>query len=127
MVLTRVLLLQDVIPMHCEVLTDPFAVAAPELLEVVAYSLCAVVSTCWPRLNQPPYQDELIKALVTCFLNVRDDPESDGKLKQTEERLVILTQMLSALGKHPNGSRLKDKVAPLIAKEPVLQTLFTDP
>lgn len=107
--------------MHCEVFTDPFAAAlAPSLLEDALWSFSSVIASCWPRLAHPAYQDEIIKALVTCYLNVHDDPEAEGKLKKVKEILLIVGRMFSVVG----TTQLQEKVAPLKAKEPALEALF---
>lgn len=113
--------------MHCEVLTEPFATASPKLLELVCTSLVAILSTCWPRLDQPTYQDELVKALVLCFLNVHDNLATNGDLKRIRSKLLILGRMLYTIGKNSHGTRLADQVAPLIAKESLLRELFIAP
>lgn len=103
--------------MHCAVLTDPFVVAAPKLLEQALFSLSTVFACCWPRIDQPLYRAEIIKALAICFLNIQDDTESEGKLKNTKENLL-------QFGKFFGGVPFEDIVAPLIAKEPELEILF---
>lgn len=112
--------------MHCEVLTDPFAVAAPQLLETVLLSLRIVMLNCWPRLHQPPYQDKILQALVMCFLSVHDDPDSEGTLKLAKKYLLVLEPLFWALGPTDTVERrhFTDKLAQLIAKEPALETFF---
>ncbi|CAN8102566.1 unnamed protein product [Discula destructiva] len=119
--------LKDLIPMHCEVLTDPLAVAAPALLEEALQSLHRVFLTCWPRLAHEPYLGELATSLVSCFLHVHDDPESKGRLKLTNDRLVVLAQMLCIIGDTPDQTPLRDYIELSIAKEPLLKLLFKEP
>lgn len=108
--------------MHCEVLSDPFSTAAPELQRLATKSLGIVIANCWPRLTQPPYQDEIIKALVICFLNTHDDLASNSKLNHTQDWLTRLATMLIVTAGDEEG--LRDKVMPLVEKEPVLADLF---
>lgn len=113
--------------MHCEVLTDPFVMAAPGHLGLVLTSLVAVFRNCWPCLRAGPYQDELIKAIVTCFLHVHDSITMETWRQQyATETLKTLASMLCTLGMAPGGSDVHNKVAPLIAQEPLLSTLFID-
>lgn len=110
--------------MHCEVLTDPFASAAPELQQLATKSLGVVMANCWPRLMQSPYQDELIKAVVVCFLNTHDELKSNEELKVTEDSLIRIATILCITAGDKNS--LRSKVEPLIDKEPVLAELFKD-
>lgn len=116
--------LKDLIPMHCEVLTDPFASAAPELQHLATKSLGIVVANCWPRLTQPPYQDEIIKALVMCFLNAHDAQASNEQLKHTKDWLIRIATMIFITAGDANS--LRNKVIPLVEKEPVLADLFVN-
>lgn len=116
--------------MHSEIMTNPFAALAPSTLLAAIKSLQATISNCWPRLSTPAYQSELIKALVVCFLTVQDDQDKLGtQFPAVEAGLIKTAAMLSAVartggGEGEQGTSLQDKVAPLIAKEPLLQKLF---
>lgn len=119
--------------MHSEIMAGPFAALAPLTLLAAIKSLQATITNCWPRLSTPAYQSELIKALVVCFLTIQDDQDKlDGtQFSAIEAELTKTVAMLSAVTKTGGGewegkgdSSLQDKIAPLIAKEPVLQKLF---
>ncbi|KAF3767499.1 hypothetical protein M406DRAFT_252813, partial [Cryphonectria parasitica EP155] len=121
--------LKDLIPMHSEVMTNPFAPLAPDMLLSALHSLESLISICWPRLSTPAYQDELVKALVVCFLNVHDEKsnDSDKDLVLIQTTLIRTAAMLSnAIKSGQEGDGLKGKVAPLIAQEPLLADLFKD-
>lgn len=116
--------------MHSEIMTNPFAALAPSTLLAAIASLQATMANCWPRLSTPAYQSELIKALVVCFLTIQDDQDKLGtNFSAVEAELIKTAAMLSAIMKSDGGEwegqdSLQEKVAPLIAKEPLLQKLF---
>lgn len=131
--------------MHCDALKNPFAVATPQILWHALFSLAGVMASCWPCLELAPYDDEITNALIVCFLNVHDDPESEGQLKVHDDPEEILNdpgsegklkrvypvllqvgELLGYMGPKDdgNGGRHKDKLASLIAKEPALKILF---
>lgn len=116
--------------MHSEIMTNPFAALAPSTLSVTIGCLQATIKNCWPRLHTPSYQSELIKMLVVCYLTVRDDKDrlSAEQSAAIEAELVRTASMLTIATKScgsPEGQNLSEKVAPLIAKEPLLAKLFT--
>lgn len=108
--------------MHCEVLTDPFASAAPELQHLAIKSLGVVIANCWPRMAQGPHQEEILKALVVCFLNAHDDLAANKQLEHTKDLLVRVATMLSIVA--DDRDSLSTRVTPLIEKEAVLADLF---
>lgn len=116
--------------MHSEIMTNPFAALAPSTLLATIKSLQVTIANCWPRLSTSAYQSELIKALVVCFLTIQDDQDKLGtKFSALEAELIKTAAMLSAVTKSGGGERegqdsLQEKVALLIAKEPLLQKLF---
>lgn len=124
--------LKDLIPMHSEIMTNPFAALAPSTLSAAISCLQATIKTCWPRLSTPAYQSELIKMLVVCYLTIHDDKDKLGTeqfeaieadLTQTASMLTIATK---SCGSSEGQDRdLSEKVAPLVAKEPLLAKLFT--
>ena len=56
--------------MFSAILTDPFAMSHPETLTAAIVGLQDVILVCWPRLSGPPWDDELLKMIVVCWLNV---------------------------------------------------------
>jgi hypothetical protein len=102
------------------ILSDPFAPAAPATLLAAVKALQAVLQTCWPRIPNSPWQDEIINALTLCWLAACD---------QTTRPSAILSElsatgaMLSAVLR-TKGVNLADVVAPLVQKEPPLAALF---
>lgn len=111
--------------MLSEIMTEPLAYQAPDDLLKTVNSLQVIIRNCWPRIaTTPAYQDEIIKALVTCYLNTHDDKQGTDAV---EVPLSLTASMLSRVVMSGGGegtTTLKDKVTPLIAKEPVLAELF---
>lgn len=119
--------------MHSEIMTSPFAALAPSTLLAAITSVQATISNCWPRLSTPAYQSELIKALVVCFLTLQDDQDKLGttQFAAMQAELIKTATMLSATTKPSGGEEewkgepsIQERVAPLVAKEPLLQKLF---
>ncbi|POS74135.1 hypothetical protein DHEL01_v207469 [Diaporthe helianthi] len=120
--------LKDLIPMHSEVLSNPFAALAPATLSAAIQGLQAVIANCWPRLSIPAYQDELIKALVVCYMTVHDERDQLGeRFAELDVELVKTASMLTVAAKGTAGKGaedLADKAALLVSKEPLLAGLF---
>lgn len=117
--------------MHSEIMTNPFATLTPGTLQMAVWCLEQILLNCWPRLSMAasPYQDEIIKTLAICFLNLHDDKtEANKELGSIKSSLIHTASVFSnAVKKGGNeGTSLKDKVAPLITKEPILAELFQD-
>lgn len=111
--------------MHCEVLTDPFGTAAPELQSLAIQSLRTVFATCWPRLGKGPYQDEILKALVMAFMHANDDLTSNNaQLKTVKYELSNIAALLLVTANDKDS--LRNKMTTIIEKEPVLAELFKD-
>lgn len=111
--------------MFSEILTEPFITQAPRDLSRKVSSVQVVIQNCWPRIAATQaYQDEIIRFLVTCFLNVRDEKLGSA----AEAPLVKTASMLSTVMKSPGDQAptLEDKVAPLVAREPALSDLFKE-
>lgn len=111
--------------MFSEILSNPFANHVPRETCRAVVALQTIIKSCWPRLAATPaYQDELIKALVMCYLNMHDDEQASTA--DVETQLEQAASMLSCAMKSSGneGPALKDKVSPLIAREPVLTNLF---
>lgn len=138
------------------ILTDPFGPSAPETLLAAVKALQAVLTNCWPRIPDSPWQDEIINALVLCWLHVleqegEEDKVSSGKGRPGGEEkmptpglvkgeLRITARALAAVlktarkpvdggedGKDNTGTDLGSYVAPLVAKDPRLTGLFVPP
>lgn len=105
-------------------MTDPFALSYPPLLLAAVESLQSTIVTCWARIAQSPTQDETIKILVICWLNVQEDKTSNDSAAIADALVRtanILAEALKVAKIDP-----AEKVAPLIAKEPRLEGLFKD-
>lgn len=118
--------------MYFENMTNPFAALAPSTLFAAIRCLHVTIKNCWPRLSTPAYQSEIIKMLAVCYLTVHDDKDKlgTGQFAAIEAELVQTASMLTIAAKSCGSSENQDqdlsgKVAPLIAKEPLLAKLFT--
>ena len=80
--------------MLSSILTDPFATNSPAVLQAATATLKTVLSNCWPRLTNTPWQEEVTKILVVCWLHIK---EEDKNLPDVEKGLVRAAQMLIAI------------------------------
>ncbi|KAJ4383769.1 hypothetical protein N0V85_008407, partial [Neurospora sp. IMI 360204] len=122
--------LKDIIPMLSTILTDPFASLHPPTLLSAIKALQAVLATCWPRIPNSPWQDEIINSLVLCWLNLDASGSSGDNFPVIRQALVHTADALAAVlateveeGKPTIN--LSEVVAPLVAKEPSLSQLFS--
>ncbi|GAB1319043.1 hypothetical protein MFIFM68171_09253 [Madurella fahalii] len=120
--------LKDLIPMLSTIMTDPFASAAPATLLSAIKTLQTVLANCWPRIPGSLWQDEIINALVLCWLHLagQDDsiPDTEGFRSLLEQELLSSSKALAAVLR--TGSiDLAEHVAPLVSKEPALARLFS--
>jgi hypothetical protein len=115
------------------IMTDPFAPAAPSTLLAAIKALQAVLANCWPRIPGSPWQDEIINALVLCWLHVAEHEQpATGRTEiadyaQIEPELLTSSKALAAVLKTAEGGAATDlatHVAPLLEKEPRLAKLF---
>ncbi|KAK4103520.1 hypothetical protein N658DRAFT_494005 [Parathielavia hyrcaniae] len=123
--------LKDLIPMLSSIMTDPFAPLAPGTLLSAIKALQAVLANCWPRIPGSPSQDEIINALVLCWLHAAEHDHADGDEHhaQIEQELLTSFKALAAVlktasGENEQATDLASHVAPLVAKEPRLAKLF---
>ncbi|KAL2263302.1 hypothetical protein VTK26DRAFT_7422 [Humicola hyalothermophila] len=122
--------LKDLTPMLSAIMADPFAPMSPSTLLSAVKALQAVLANCWPRIPRSPWQDEIINALVLCWLHLAEhiSPPKDtaeamtlhGRIKQ---ELLVSAKALAAVLKTGEVD-LASHVAPLVAKEPALAGLF---
>jgi hypothetical protein len=115
------------------IMTDPFAPAAPSTLLAAIRALQAVLANCWPRIPGSPWQDEIINALVLCWLHVAEHEQpATGRAAiadyaQIKPELLTSSKALAAVLKTAEGGAATDlatHVAPLLEKEPRLAKLF---
>ncbi|KAL2189819.1 hypothetical protein L209DRAFT_749721 [Thermothelomyces heterothallicus CBS 203.75] len=114
-------------------MTDPFAPVAPKVLLSAIKALQAVLANCWPRIPGSPWQDEIINALVLCWLHVteHDRHPSSEIHTQLEKELLTTSKVLAAVLKTAEGEgeggaaiELSSHTAPLVEKDPRLAPLF---
>lgn len=116
-------MLQDLIPMLSTIMTDPFAPVSPATLLSATKALQAVLANCWPRIPASPWQDEIINALVLCWLHLAEHDKPDAAHSLIKQELLTSAKALAAVLK-TNNINLASHVAPLVAKESRLAPLF---
>ncbi|KAK4193799.1 hypothetical protein QBC35DRAFT_6758 [Podospora australis] len=116
--------LKDIIPILSTIVIDPFAAAAPATLVAAIKALQAVLTNCWPRIPASNRQDEIINALVLCWLNLSEhEGIPDASREEIQKELITSAQALAAVVKTA-GIDLASRVAPLLTKTASLQGLF---
>lgn len=109
--------------MLSEVMTDPFALALPSRLVAANETLQAVLTMCWPRLTQGPWQNEILKILVLCWINVLESDLVVQQRQEVQNGLVRTANMLTATMRAGEVD-VESSIRPLIAGEPRLSGLF---
>jgi len=115
--------------MFSAILTDPFAMSHPGTLAAAITALQDIVFACWPRLSGPPWDGELLKMLVVCWLNVLEDEGdlADDGVGSDEESprklLVVSANQLISVWKAAEVD-VNAKIGPLTAKDGRLAGLF---
>lgn len=104
------------------ILSDPFAPAAPTTLLAAINTLQAVLQTCWPRIPNSPWQDEIVNALSLCWLAACDQTTTTRPSAFLSE-LSATGAMLAAVLR-TQDVELADVVRPLVEKEPLLAKLY---
>lgn len=114
------------------IMTDPFAPVAPWALLSAIKALQAVLANCWLRIPNSPWQDEIINALVLCWLHVMEhDRYPSAEIRaQLEQELLTTSKVLAAVLKTAEGEggaaiELSSHAAPLVEKDPRLALLFS--
>jgi hypothetical protein len=106
------------------IMTDPFGPVSPATLLSAIKALQAVLANCWPRIPASPWQDEIINALVLCWLHLAEHDDQSDAHNLIKQELLISTKALAAVLK-AGDIDLDSHVAPLVAKEPQLARLFS--
>ncbi len=106
--------------MFSAIMTDPFAMSYPGTLSATIKALEATMTSCWPRILNSPWQEEITKILVVCWLNVHESNNNSGDI---DAELVKAAGMLSAVMK-AGDIDVAAKMRPLVVKEPRLKKLF---
>ncbi|OAA68345.1 hypothetical protein SPI_00540 [Niveomyces insectorum RCEF 264] len=121
--------LKDLIPMYASIMTDPFAMRYKPAVVAATDALQTTMVNCWPRMADTPWQEEIIKMLMLCWLNVQEDHGGEERRREKEDnkdlsaRLVRAADTLLAIMRAADVN-VAAKIGPLIAKEPRLADLF---
>ncbi len=107
--------------MFSSIMMDPFVLGYPATLTATNQALQATIAACWPRLANTPWQEELLKVLVVCWLNVHDNT----KFPHIDKDLVQTANMLSAVMTVAKVD-MAATIGPLVAREPQLGILFSE-
>ncbi len=104
------------------IMTDPFALSYPAALDSANKALQAIICACWPRFANTPWQNEVIKTLVVCWLDFHEDARA-SQHRDIEAELVKTASMLVAVMRAGNVD-VTAVFAPLIVKDLDLGALF---
>lgn len=69
-----------------DILLDPFAPASISMMIAAVRALKELVLCAWPRLGEENRRREVIRMLVSCWVNIRNDKE---KIKQDYQRMAL--------------------------------------
>src|SRR3569833_3397180 len=107
--------------MFSTIMTDPFAMKYPQTLVSTIKALQATMTSCWPRIGNTPWQEEITKVLVVSKHNEQED---DKKSKDVDAELVHAASILSAIMTAAEVD-ISTRIGPLVEKEPRLKVLFS--
>lgn len=122
--------LKDLLPLLSAILSDPLAIAYPELPLNAVIALQSVIANAWPRISA--WDGEVLKGVVVCWVRCAEKLEArmsgDGsELEKVKRELKICIEMLRAVMVN-NGEEKEFKVSErrFVDAEPLLQELFGD-
>ena len=123
--LSSVVHLQAVLPVLRNVMSDPFATAAPDMLLETTTAMQVIVQTCWPRIRDK-WLGEYLRGLVACWLNVTDDEadNTDNKRVALFEKIKHELKILACLLEDVSGQAFVQAKNDLIREESALEVLF---
>jgi hypothetical protein len=108
------------------IISDPFATSQPSLVLAALATLQTTMTICWPRLGQEHWRNEILRALVLCWLHFHEEGE-DGS-DDVEQKLIKAAKTLGAIAQSITSNNAdaepSNPIAPLVAKEPSLRRLF---
>lgn len=111
--------------MYAGILTDPFAMRYKPAVAAAVDALQATLAVCWPRMANTPWQEETLKMLMLCWLNVEEEGK-DGAEKEGADLKARLVRAADTLLAILRAAGVDDAVSvgPLVAREPRLAALF---
>jgi hypothetical protein len=115
------LLIQDIIPILSTTLADPFTPSNPLLLLSTILCLQTVLLNCWPRISEPRYKLEIIKALCVCWKDVSKSEDS-GSLEDVKKELKVTGQLL--ISAVEGEMDIRAELEPLMAVDTGVAVLF---
>lgn len=82
-------------PILSATLCDPFSTADPSLLLAAIELGQQTILSCWPRISEAVYLNELIKALTLCWTSIADDElKGDSRLESVKHELLATSTLL---------------------------------
>jgi hypothetical protein len=84
---------QDILPLLCAVLVDPFAPSNPTLLLRGIKTIQTTILNCWPILSEEHHRVQIVKALSICWINLTEEIMNSGR-EDVKHKLDGLKQEL---------------------------------
>ncbi len=103
-------------------MADPFAMRYLPAVVAAVGALRATIGACWPRLAKTPWQEEVLKMLMLCWLNMEEETETP-ETKELRVQLMRAADMQLAVMRAA-GVDVGASVGPLVARGPRLGGLF---
>lgn len=119
---------QNLLSILSSVMTDPFATAYPPALLSAAEALNATITTCWPRFLDSDHNEEIIRIVSLCWLNLHDDVvvacrPSEEHTSAISAKLMQSAKMLQSIWQQHNVLPPK-ALKEVLEQEPRLKVLF---
>lgn len=120
--------LKDVIPILCTAIADPFATSCMPLLEASVGALQRVILNCWPRVGRGVWKGMILRALVGCWMSVREEGEGvpAARIVAVTKELGVCGRMLvSAVeGEEEEEGSIREDIGFLIERDETIGMLF---
>ena len=110
--------------MLATLLTDPFAMSYPPTLIAAISALQAVITCCWPRIPNTPWQIEILRMLIICWCNAIETDDTKV-VKSVSAELINTAKMLCAAMTAGNVD-VASVLQPVLEKEPDIHALFNN-
>ncbi|KAL6365377.1 hypothetical protein LRP88_01367 [Fusarium phalaenopsidis] len=123
-------IVQNLLSMISSIMTDPFATAHPPTVIAATQALNAIITNCWPRIQQTEHAEQIIRILSLCWLNVTEESDSSSTqvskpdVEALSQELIHTSNILQALWAEDDSKR-PARLDEVVEKEPRLARLFT--
>ncbi|QUC15904.1 uncharacterized protein UV8b_00145 [Ustilaginoidea virens] len=122
--------LTDFLEVVDTVMCDPFSAEDPSVLVSASEALAALLLNCWPRIKKTAREEQIIRMLCICWMNLKDYTSrqslsfsSESNSRAAELSLIKTASMMCSV-KKGSGALTDTRLRAVIDREPRLGSLF---